>query len=146
MLRAALRLGGVAVLLTIAGCTMCCHPYDYCGPVYEADGCQTCSSNARAGSILAGTRGVAPSPDPVQHQSQRAAVSPAAIQRQIYGDERLGDVSGSQRMLSETDRVVDSGTSSAEQPQVVAELSAEPAKPLPTQGWSARRPTQEVVR
>jgi hypothetical protein len=146
MLRAALRLGGVAGLLAIAGCTMCCHPYDYCGPVLEADGCQTCASNTRAGSILAGTREAVPSPEPMQHQSQPATLSRAAVERQIHGDQRLGDVPGSQRMLSEADRVVDSGTTSTDQPQVAAELLAEPAKPLPTQGWTARRPTQEVLR
>jgi hypothetical protein len=47
--------GVVAVcLLSATGCTMCCHPYDNCGPVYdEASGRSYCSQS-RAGSILDG--------------------------------------------------------------------------------------------
>jgi hypothetical protein len=37
--------------LLSAGCTMCCHPYDYCGPVYDGGQC----SNERAGSVLDGS-------------------------------------------------------------------------------------------
>jgi hypothetical protein len=47
--------GVVAVcLLSATGCTMCCHPYDNCGPVYdEASGRSYCTQS-RAGSILDG--------------------------------------------------------------------------------------------
>jgi hypothetical protein len=47
--------GVVAVcLLSATGCTMCCHPYDNCGPVYdEASGRSYCDQS-RAGSILEG--------------------------------------------------------------------------------------------
>lgn len=38
-------------ILVAAGCRMCAHPYDYCGPV--VDDPQACCPNARAGSILA---------------------------------------------------------------------------------------------
>jgi hypothetical protein len=52
------RLSGMAllgVILSGAGCTMCCHPYDYCGPVYQpgCDGKPFCSP-CRCGSILDG--------------------------------------------------------------------------------------------
>jgi hypothetical protein len=36
----------VLTLLTItAGCTMCAHPYDYCGPTHGAGGCHDCGSD-----------------------------------------------------------------------------------------------------
>ena len=38
-------------LIMAAGCAMCAHPYDYCGPVIDDP--QACCPNARAGSILA---------------------------------------------------------------------------------------------
>ena len=55
MFRMALSLGVAAVLLAVAGCTMCCHPYDYCGPVYDDCGCHSCSPCYRAGSVLSGS-------------------------------------------------------------------------------------------
>ena len=53
MVRAIFGLGLVAVFIGLAGCTMCCHCDDRCGPVYD-HGCQTCCPSARAGSILEG--------------------------------------------------------------------------------------------
>jgi hypothetical protein len=52
------RIGGLVLLGVIllgAGCTMCCHPYDYCGPVFQpgCDGKPFCSP-CRCGSILDG--------------------------------------------------------------------------------------------
>jgi hypothetical protein len=45
--------GCFAVLLVAAtGCTMCDHPYDYCGPTFTGECGQTCNPLARAGSIL----------------------------------------------------------------------------------------------
>jgi hypothetical protein len=41
-----------ALLAAAAGCTMCDHPYDYCGPTYTGECGQTCNPLARAGSIL----------------------------------------------------------------------------------------------
>ena len=54
MFRMALALGVVVFLMSVAGCTMCCHPYDYCGPVHDGCGCQSCSPCYRAGSVLSG--------------------------------------------------------------------------------------------
>jgi hypothetical protein len=50
------KVGILCILFILAisqGCTMCCHPYDNCGPVYDAscEGRPYCS-NSRAGSIL----------------------------------------------------------------------------------------------
>ena len=40
----------LGLLVLSFGCTMCCHPYDNNGPVYDSAG--QCVSNDRAGSIL----------------------------------------------------------------------------------------------
>ena len=42
----------VALVALTAGCSMCAHPYDYCGPTFTGEGCQPCMPNARACSIL----------------------------------------------------------------------------------------------
>jgi hypothetical protein len=40
------------VLVSGTGCTMCCHPYYHCGPVYQDSCGQPICSTARCGSIL----------------------------------------------------------------------------------------------
>ncbi|MGD0382727.1 MAG: hypothetical protein ABSA77_04330 [Thermoguttaceae bacterium] len=51
---------GILGLIALSfGCTMCCHPYDNNGPVYDSNG--QCASEVRAGSILEGGA-VQPSP------------------------------------------------------------------------------------
>ncbi len=43
----------VAALLAVsAGCRMCSHPNDYCGPTFDRGSCQSCDPIARSGSIL----------------------------------------------------------------------------------------------
>ncbi|HEY4761591.1 MAG TPA: hypothetical protein VIH42_13500 [Thermoguttaceae bacterium] len=44
--------GVLGLLALCVGCTMCCHPYDYSGPVYDSSGQSI--SDVRAGSILIG--------------------------------------------------------------------------------------------
>ena len=159
MVRTALGLGVMAVLLAAAGCTMCCHPYDYCGPVYEGDGCQSCSLHSRAGSILASAPEITPSPDmvrrPVRNQTasdvsrgrvQTQSVSDASLRSQVQAERRAGDVPGSEQIVSVTDRVVGSSPDSDGDSQLASESSAEPARPLSTKGWTARRPTPEITR
>jgi hypothetical protein len=64
-------LGLIWVVLSGAGCTMCCHPYDDCGPVYDVCGGRPVCSHARCGSILEGgislsaARNVVPVPSKV---------------------------------------------------------------------------------
>jgi hypothetical protein len=57
MRRALIVWSGIGLLLAAAGCTMCAHPYDYCGPV--TDGCCGCScdTRVRTASVLSGTAG-----------------------------------------------------------------------------------------
>ena len=43
----------VAALLAVsAGCRMCSHPNDYCGPTFDRGSCQSCDPLARSGSVL----------------------------------------------------------------------------------------------
>jgi hypothetical protein len=165
MCRAALGLGVIAVLLAAAGCSMCCHPYDDCGPVYSGSGCQSCMSGARVGSILGGSPELSAAPTlasrPIQSQSVASAPIPRPTQRQsasfgtvgghvegrVEGQVRSGDVPGSEQIVSVTDRAADEpSTPSADQSPMVAESSSEPASMLPSTGWTACRPSPDVRR
>jgi hypothetical protein len=42
----------VALIALSAGCAMCAHPYDYCGPTFTGECGQVCDPMARAGSRL----------------------------------------------------------------------------------------------
>ncbi|MGQ9576716.1 MAG: hypothetical protein ACUVUC_15520 [Thermoguttaceae bacterium] len=42
------------LILAAAGCRMCAHPYDECGPTFFGGHPAQCMSTARAGSILSG--------------------------------------------------------------------------------------------
>ena len=43
----------VGLVALSSGCTMCAHPFDYCGPTVTAEEAASCGENApRAGSIL----------------------------------------------------------------------------------------------
>jgi len=42
----------VALIALTAGCAMCAHPYDYCGPTFTGECGQTCDPMARAGTRL----------------------------------------------------------------------------------------------
>lgn len=53
MARTMFALAAAGLVALTAGCRMCAHPYDYCGPTFTAEGCQECMPNARACSILA---------------------------------------------------------------------------------------------
>ncbi len=53
MVRTVLTLFVVALIGVTAGCTMCAHPYDYCGALYTGKcGPMVCGPTARAGSVL----------------------------------------------------------------------------------------------
>lgn len=173
----ALGLGLLAVLVSSSvGCRMCCHPYDYCGPVYQGDGqCQSCcSGHARVGSVLDPASGrslgqhedgaphrakvqtptpassegrAAPAevPTPAPIKSQPPATMPNEARRQlnqqVQSERRPGDVPGSERIISVTERIVGPQAASAE--SEVAEASSAPSQQqsLPSSGWTARRST-----
>jgi hypothetical protein len=54
MRRAMIAWAGIGLMLLAAGCTMCAHPYDYCGPVVDGPCACSCDPLARSGSILSG--------------------------------------------------------------------------------------------
>jgi hypothetical protein len=87
--------------------------------------------------------------------------SPAGITRgvsgQANGQSKPGYVPGSERIISVTERVVkpaadssqvaDQPSQMSDQPSQLADQSSpELSKPLPSSGWTARRPTPEVLR
>jgi len=188
MFRTTLGLSAVAVLAAVAGCTMCCHPYDCCGPVYENGACQSCSTHYRTGSILSGTPEMTLSPEVARRDVQgrtasnpsprgrvqgKTASNPAIrenvqgktasnpilrdkvqgktvsnpiLQEKVQGNLKPGDVPGSERIVSVTDRVVKPSEASTDSTQVATESPGESAKPLPAQGWTARRPTPDGVQ
>ena len=136
MPRTALGLGIVSVLLAVAaGCTMCCHPYDQCGPVFNGSACSSCSPCYRANSVLSGTPSPMPSPALAQRQAEGQPVSRVSLQKAIRSDAKSGDVAGSQRIVSVTDRKVESSATPASQSSVTSESSPEPAStPTPRAG------------
>lgn len=146
MLRTALGVGVIAVLLAAMGCTMCCHPYDRCGPVFNGPCHPSCSPCYRANSILSGTPAPMPSSGVAQRQPAGPPASQVSMQDAIRGDARPGDVAGSQRIISVTDRKVESSAPPAAQSQVASESSSEPASSPSSKGWTATRPTTDVAR
>lgn len=137
MVRTILAVAMLAIAVGITGCTMCCHPYDQCGPVYPGHGRHAtgCSRCARAGSILA--------PD------AEATSMPAVVEEEMPTElssqaEQVGDVPGSERIISVTERVVSpTPASTTAEP---ANLSVQTAKPLTPNAWTAKRTTEETVR
>jgi hypothetical protein len=98
----------LGLLVLSFGCTMCCHPYDNNGPVY--DSCGQCASNVRAGSILADGE----MQTTVEDQGMVQESTPN-LQIRSHSAE---DVEGATQLLSVTDRKVESSETLAEsQPQ-----------------------------
>ena len=54
MSRSLLACIGACCLIAAAGCRMCAHPYDECGPMSGGGCSQGCGSSVRAGSIMSG--------------------------------------------------------------------------------------------
>ncbi len=145
MLRMALGLGLVAVSFTLTGCRMCQHSLDYCGPVYDyASDCQSCSMQSRAGSILDN----APAPMPAQAEQYQQYVEDETRQHQQYVEDetRLGDVPGSQRIISVTDRVMEPAVAPTESSQMAGRSSPTSPDTLPATGWTARRSVPAMRR
>ncbi len=76
MVRTIFALFSVGLVVATAGCRVCSHPYDYCGPLFDGGGGQyCCCPNARAGSIL--------SPDPRIGGCHGGALAPQVIERDV---------------------------------------------------------------
>jgi hypothetical protein len=98
MARKTACLGILGLIALCVGCTMCCHPYDYNGPVYDNSG--QCLSNERAGSILEGG-GMEPAP---VAGVKKSSEEPSPNVRQ--GVSKAGEYEGAKQLLSVTDRKV----------------------------------------
>jgi hypothetical protein len=71
------------LLLASAGCTMCAHNYDECGPTANGNCPQQCGTDVRAGSILSAAPAVAAGIDemgsqplPPSDETAKATVRP----------------------------------------------------------------------
>lgn len=132
MFRSVVGWGLVAVFIGMSGCRMCQHPFDYCGPVFDS-GRQPCSMQSRAGSILDGITETPPS-QVEEHQE------PAFMANEM----RPGDVPGSERIVSVTDRAVDPAVEEDDSSQT-ADL-ASPTSSSSSAGWTARRSSTNLDR
>jgi hypothetical protein len=112
------KMAAVGILGLVAlcgGCTLPCHPYDYCGPVYDGTG-QNCS-NARAGSILDGGAMQSLPASTEQTVNEKNASNPKKATPAVE------EYEGATQILSVTDRKVDESENLAE-PQSEADQSA----------------------
>jgi hypothetical protein len=89
----------LGLIALCAGCTLPCHPYDYCGPIHDGSG-QYCS-NVRAGSILAD--GDMESSSPTADQD----VIEENVSNVERGRANVEQYEGVKQILSVTDRKVD---------------------------------------
>jgi hypothetical protein len=101
-------LGFLGLLALSCGCTMCCHPYDNNGPVYDSSG--QCVSNIRAGSILADGE--------MQPMVEDQGIIQETSSNVQHGSPRTEEVEGATQILSVTDRKVEpSDTMEKSQPE-----------------------------
>jgi hypothetical protein len=161
MVRVSFAVVVVAVLAVVAGCTMCCHPYDYCGPVFEGQGRHAtgCSQGVRAASVFAGTGSTVstddavttdtdavvakPRPTKAAHKVSRPAAISQPTPKVVQSKNLEGNFEGAEQVISVTDRVVDS-------PALVGQTASEPAvvqdtEPQSAKGWTAKRSTDASV-
>lgn len=145
MLRTGICWCAAVCLLGLSGCSMCCHPYDKSGPVYGADG-SSCSAHGRAGSRFASPSESMPS-ESMPSESMPAEMASTPRPRQAtsvaYGKPKLGDVPGSEQIISVTERVVGPASEDGDSSMAAAD---QPSNPMPASGWTARRPTRETLR
>jgi len=76
MKRGLRNLGALALLASLAGCTACLSPFDYCGPVTSSEGCQNCDFGARRNSMFHPTDGT-PAATPFVPTPARPPAEPA---------------------------------------------------------------------
>jgi len=90
--------GILGLIALCVGCTMCCHPYDYNGPVYNSSG--QCVSNVRAGSILEGGSMEGAPATEIKKNSEESSPNVR------HGVSKAGEYEGAKQLLSVTDRKV----------------------------------------
>ncbi len=127
---------GVAMgLLALgAGCRMCLHHYDYCGPLFDGQCGGACDPRARAGSILAGS--AAPVVDGVDESYGPALPDQATGLAPYFGpDFGVPPEQGS----SVTERKLeDPPVEAAPAPEESTHTTPSPATGE-TQGWTAQK-------
>jgi len=79
-----------------------------------------------------------------QAEVQQPPMSQAALRSKVAEDARPGDVPGSERIISVTEKVVDSTTDTVGEAVGSGETYATPQRA--SQGWTARRADAETVR
>jgi hypothetical protein len=117
MIRKISCVGIICLVAACAGCTMCCHPYDCNGPVYDNSGQSL--SNVRAGSILeGGAMEVTPAETTkkIPEQGPNAQASP-----------KTGEFEGATKILSVTDRKLDKAEKNQPNEGQNAPILAQPA-------------------
>jgi len=88
---------------------------------------------SRAGSILENT------PEPMPAQAEQ-------YQEYVEGEMRVGDVPGSEQIISVTDRVVEPAVAATESSRMAGRSSPTSPDTLPATGWTARRSVPAMRR
>ena len=115
--------GILGLIALCVGCTMCCHPYDCNGPVYDNSG--QCVSNVRAGSILEGGDMEVTPANVINKGSEET--SPNIRQ----GSPRADASEGATQIISVTDRKVQAPENAAKSPSVDSQTGPSLAQPAP---------------
>ncbi len=123
MLRKIAHAGILGLIALCVGCTMCCHPYDYNGPVYDSSG--QCLSNGRAGSILEGGDMEAMPANVIKKSVEKT--SPNIGQ----GSPKAEEFEGATQILSVTDRKLEAAENLAKSQPVDGQSNPSLAQPAP---------------
>ena len=88
MYRATCAIALLVLLAMATGCTMCAHPYDYCGPTFTGGCGEQCIPNARAGSICSGSSGCSSCGHTVAAGEVNPQLQPIAAPQDSQSDSR----------------------------------------------------------
>lgn len=119
----------LGLIVLSAGCRMCAHPYDYCGPTFTGGGpCPP--TEPRAGSVLAA--GATPVSEPATSQPSPAAPSATSTQSGTidYTMQNAGTISS---LIQGAEGVGTEAATITESPATLPTTSSE------TPGWTSQR-------
>jgi hypothetical protein len=89
---------------------------------------------------------VAPSAAARRQTAHQPATQQTSVADATRADAKPGVVAGSQRILSVTDRKVESPVAAKTQPAVASESSSDTVSHVTSTGWTAVRPINEITR
>jgi hypothetical protein len=135
MVRISFAVAVVAVLAATVGCTMCCHPYDECGPVYEGRFATGCSKNVRQGSVFSGTSDTSSETSPAHVNPQPTPATDA-----VEEDGDAQQTTSKKKSASELTALA-SGTS-----KKATKTSTKKSQPVTPQRWTTKTTTDESLR